>query len=406
MTRTGIAIMATFGAAGLANAADLVIENASPPPAPNCWASLWDFLNASAQECPRSYAGFTVYATIDIGVGYETNGASYNASYPAGVAYLIAKQSYGSKWLLSSNPIGQSQAEVSMSQPLGADWTLIGALEFGFDPYSLRLANGPRSLVENNGLPLASQSASGDSSRRGQFDSSQGLLGLHHGAFGTLKVGRVNSLTVRRGQRLRPDERRLCVPDAGRFERLRGFGLTEPAATPWSNIAGIIRTFASLDLAGGSGKRLAARRPCGHAPHLRRARLLGQFLGDAVDALPPVDFIHDVGGGNAAFGPDDREMVENVGALQDHRLAVHLHRVKPDLDRLLGQLLGHFLHPVAEQLGGSGNRRVSVPGLQHGGEQPVERISHVFELSLNKSHNDEQAFPHYDKKPTEINFFA
>jgi hypothetical protein len=30
----------------------------------------------------------------------------------------------------------------------------------------------------------------------------------------------------------------------------------------------------------------------------------------------------------------------------------------------------------------------------------------VFELSLNKSHNAGQAFPHYDKKPTEINFFS
>jgi hypothetical protein len=47
-----------------------------------------------------------------------------------------------------------------------------------------------------------------------------------------------------------------------------------------------------------------------------------------------------------------------------------------------------------------------VPGFQHGGEQPVERISHVFDLSLNKSHNDEQAFPHYDKKPIKINFFS
>ena len=28
-------------------------------------------------------------------------------------------------------------------------------------------------------------------------------------------------------------------------------------------------------------------------------------------------------------------MIEDVGALQDHRFAVHLHRIKPDLDRLL-----------------------------------------------------------------------
>ena len=46
----------------------------------------------------------------------------------------------------------------------------------------------------------------------------------------------------------------------------------------------------------GSGERLATVRPWRHSPHLRRARLFRQLLGDAVDALSAVDFAHDVGG--------------------------------------------------------------------------------------------------------------
>ena len=69
-------------------------------------------------------------------------------------------------------------------------------METGFDPYSGNLVNGPRSLVQNNGLPLVLQSANSDSSRAGQFDNSVGYLGLSNLTFGTLTVGRVTSLTL------------------------------------------------------------------------------------------------------------------------------------------------------------------------------------------------------------------
>src|SRR6185312_11373348 len=153
----------------------------------------------------------------------------------------------------------------------------------------------------------------------------------------------------------------------------------------------------------GSGG-LPPRRPRRHAPDLSRARLLGQFFGDAVDALPPVDFAQDVGGRNSAFGPDDRKVIENVGALEDDLLAVHLHGIEADLDRLLDQLFGHLLHAVAEQLGGARRRGASVPGLLDGGEQSIERISHRFGLSLFESDNAEQAFTHYDERSAAARF--
>ena len=63
-------------------------------------------------------------------------------------------------------------------------------------PLSGNLVNGPRSLVQNNGVPLVLQTANSDSSRAGQFDNSVGYIGLSNKTFGTLTVGRVTSLTL------------------------------------------------------------------------------------------------------------------------------------------------------------------------------------------------------------------
>ncbi len=60
-----------IAAAGAAHAADLPTTKAPAAPPPNCFASFWTWLNASATECPLSYAGFTVYATLDGGLTYE-----------------------------------------------------------------------------------------------------------------------------------------------------------------------------------------------------------------------------------------------------------------------------------------------------------------------------------------------
>ena len=60
----------------------------------------------------------------------------------------------------------------------------------------MQLANGPRSLIENNGNILANQSANGDSSRAGQAFNSEAYAGLSNKTFGTLTGGRLNSLSL------------------------------------------------------------------------------------------------------------------------------------------------------------------------------------------------------------------
>jgi predicted porin len=199
MKKLGIALAATIGLGGFAHAADLpTAKPAEAPPPANCFSSLWTYLNSSPAECPLSYAGITVYATVDVGLGYSSNGAPFNGSYANGVYSFVGKQSYGPKWLWTPNGINQSVIGINMNEPIPwfPGWSLVGAVEAGFDPYSGQLVNGQRSLVQNNGQALTLQSANADSSRDGQFDNSVGYLGVSNTTFGTLTVGRVTSLTL------------------------------------------------------------------------------------------------------------------------------------------------------------------------------------------------------------------
>src|SRR5271168_3342958 len=125
--------------ASAANAADLPTTKSAPPSPPvNCFSSLWTYLNSSAADCPLSYAGFTVYATVDAGLGYSSNGAPFNGSYANGVYSFVGKQSYGSKWLWTPNGINQSVVGINMKEaiPWLPGWYLVGAVESGFNPYT------------------------------------------------------------------------------------------------------------------------------------------------------------------------------------------------------------------------------------------------------------------------------
>jgi predicted porin len=189
----GIALSSAASAADLPTA-----KPTAAPPQVNCFSSLWTYLNTSAADCPLSYAGITLYATIDVGLGYSSNGAPASGTYSNSVYSFVGKQSYGAKWLWTPNGVSQSVVGINMKEaiPWLPGWSLVGALETGFSPYSGNLVNGPRSLVQNNGVPQVLQTANSDSSRAGQFDNSVGYIGLSNATFGTLTVGRVTSLTL------------------------------------------------------------------------------------------------------------------------------------------------------------------------------------------------------------------
>lgn len=184
----GLPAVAILGWTPIVKAADL--DSAS------CFSSLYAFIDTSPKDCSLRWNGVTLYGAIDAGVGYSSHGAAFNPSYPQGVQELIAKFSKGPMWQLVPNGLQRSNVGLSANWPIAPGWSFVGNINTDFDPYSLRLANGPASLVENNTKTLAQQSANGDSNRAGQFDNTQGYIGLSSLSYGTLTVGRLNSFSA------------------------------------------------------------------------------------------------------------------------------------------------------------------------------------------------------------------
>ena len=176
--------------------ADLPLK--APPPAsvPTCFASATSYFLAGPQECPLTWNGITLYGSIDVGAGYQTHGVPFNSAYPNGVEELISKNSNAPRYTLLPNALGQSYVGIKGIETISGNWSFIFNFQSGFDPYSLQLANGPRSLVQNNTNPLDAQSANGDSSRAGQIFNTVAYGGLSHPIWGTLTVGRQDSLIL------------------------------------------------------------------------------------------------------------------------------------------------------------------------------------------------------------------
>jgi predicted porin len=181
---------------GGAQSADLPTKKAPAPPSTiSCFASFYDYISASARDCPLTYMGITVYGQIDVGAGYSSHGANLNGAYSQGVQELIAKSSQGAKYQLVPNGLSQSSVGIKGKEEFAPGWSFVFDVNAAFDPYSLQLADGPKSLVENNNVTIGNQTSSSDSSRAGQWDNTRGYLGLSNSTFGTLTVGRQYSLT-------------------------------------------------------------------------------------------------------------------------------------------------------------------------------------------------------------------
>jgi predicted porin len=203
MKRLGLVLLATVGLAYLAQAADLPTTKApaAAAPAPDCWASFWDWLHSSSYDCPISAYGITLYGSLDVGLSDLAPGVGYNPSMDK-LNYGIQKNAYANRWTASYNALSTSVLGLSMKEslaPLGLPgWSLVGVLEAGIVPFSGMFDNGPRALADNNLRPAGKwpwQASNFDGSRAGQWDNSQGYLGLNHPVFGTLTFGRTNALS-------------------------------------------------------------------------------------------------------------------------------------------------------------------------------------------------------------------
>ena len=203
MTKLGISAAMILGVAGVAYAsdvwaADVMPIKAKPPTAasasePIPCTAFWDFI---ATNCPLTWQGITVYGALDVGGGWQSHGAPFDSRFPTGASYYVQKMNRSAMWAPAPNAMSQSSIGIKGKEPIAGDLSFVFAVDAGFDPYSLRLANGPGSLSANAGIPLNQQTVNGNSSRAGQWFNGVGYAGLSSPSYGTLTVFRQNSLTL------------------------------------------------------------------------------------------------------------------------------------------------------------------------------------------------------------------
>ena len=141
-----------------------------------------------------TFHGITLYGVIDIGVAYQSHGVKLSGDFPPGLEYVVSKNSGKSLVSLAPNALSQSKIGLRGKEPITDDLSGVFQIETQFVPTSGRLADGLKAVADNNGRPLAAQTAFGDSSKTGQLFAGQAWVGLASKRYGTLTFGRHYSL--------------------------------------------------------------------------------------------------------------------------------------------------------------------------------------------------------------------
>lgn len=144
-----------------------------------------------------TFHGVTVYGTVDVGYGYNTQGLPVSGANYNGLAYQLGKISDGSISSLTNNALEQSKIGVKIEEQVGLGFTAIAKLETNFNPISGEIGDNCASMVRAAGYAIAGKNGVdvfGDGSRCGQAFGGQAYGGVSNPLYGTLTFGRQYTL--------------------------------------------------------------------------------------------------------------------------------------------------------------------------------------------------------------------
>jgi predicted porin len=148
-----------------------------------------------AQDTSLSWHGITLFGVIDIGLQYETHGAPFSDSHPAGSNNIVQKYGRESAFGATPSNMGQSRVGLQGAEPLIADWQAIFKIETFFNPQSGQISDAQKSMVSNNGRSVATQGVNLNSSVAGQAFQTA-MVGFSSKTFGTVTYGRQLTLVA------------------------------------------------------------------------------------------------------------------------------------------------------------------------------------------------------------------
>ncbi|MGA7326904.1 MAG: porin [Rhodomicrobium sp.] len=180
-----LALASVIGLTAAAHAADLDLGSLKDP----------------LPDGPLTWRGITLYGAIDVGVTYQTHGAPLSGALGAGLEYTLAVPSSNNLhvknlWSIAPDGLSSSFVGLKMEEALGFGWSAVAKIETAFLPTSGELSDGCASLARDNGLSQYAQTTKGDSSRCGQALNGPVYVGMSNAAYGTLTLGRQNSLML------------------------------------------------------------------------------------------------------------------------------------------------------------------------------------------------------------------
>jgi hypothetical protein len=125
MLLAGAALMTT------ALADDPILTKAPPvsaPPGPPSCDSVPAFFLST---CQLAWYGVRFYGVIDVGGGYQTNGAPFNPQFPQGSSYVVQKMNREPMWTLAPNALSRSSIGIQVNEPIAPGWAFVAILKPG-----------------------------------------------------------------------------------------------------------------------------------------------------------------------------------------------------------------------------------------------------------------------------------
>ncbi len=151
---------------------------------------------ARAADDTATVNGITFYGTVDVGLTYDTHGAPSSSVGNVGSFYLIQKASDKSSFNFAQSGMGQSRLGIKGAEDLGDGWTALFKAEAAINPAGGNTTDALKSLVNNNGVAQANQSAGVDSSAAGQTFARAAYVGVSNDTYGTVTLGRQTTLNA------------------------------------------------------------------------------------------------------------------------------------------------------------------------------------------------------------------
>ena len=148
---------------------------------------------ASSTDESLTWHGITLYGIVDVGLQNQTHGAPISDYFVAGSAEIVQKNSNRPVTGVTPSNLSNSRIGLQGNEPIVGDWSGVFKLETFFNPQSGQISDALKSLVQNNGRALTSQTTNVDSSASGQTFI-QSFAGFSSKSVGTFTFGRQNTV--------------------------------------------------------------------------------------------------------------------------------------------------------------------------------------------------------------------